>query len=235
MASPLFLLLVLARPVMAEDVSSKTENYLFAASEALHDGEPALALSLLKRARDEDPNACIVQEYLCRAYVALADAPHARDAFSAFSACMVPADEPIRQELSGLVKGIEVSAPPPVTAPPPVVAPNPVVVSAPVVETEPETHVSPLGWILAGSGAAIGIVGGVASVLYDAKGQTLVDRGDRDGYEALLPYNHAAVIVGGAGGAVAVTGVVLGVLSLTQGHAHVAVAPGRTLLVTGSF
>ena len=60
---PLLVVSVLwAAPLRAEELSLKVENYIFAASEALDDGEPALALSLLRRAKNEAPESCIVEE-----------------------------------------------------------------------------------------------------------------------------------------------------------------------------
>ncbi len=96
-------LLVASQPAWGEQVSLKVENYLFAASEALDDGEPALALSLLRRAKAEDPDCCIVQEYLCRCYAALENLDMARQSYADFVSCMKVSDEGVLAELDALI------------------------------------------------------------------------------------------------------------------------------------
>lgn len=221
------LLILASSSAQAEDVSAKTENYLFAASEALEDGEPALALSLLKRAREEDPTSCILQEYLCRTWAALGDAAHATEALSAFTGCMVSTDESIRRELVQVIAAIprtggtassEAVSPPtspptsPSTRPPPTPSPAVPSTAASPATTAPSSGGSvlrPVGWGLAGVGLLLGAGGGVASWRTWDRGELAVAERDRDTYLALLPWNHAAVIGAAAGGVVGLTGVVL--------------------------
>ena len=59
-------------------------------------------------------------------------------------------------------------------------------------------------------GAAVGVGGGVASWLTWSKGQQHVEQRELDAYQSLATLNHVAVIGGGVGGALAVTGLVVG-------------------------
>lgn len=213
----------------AEDLSLKVENYIFAASEALDDGEPALALSLLRRAKSEAPDSCIVEEYLCRCYIALGNLDMARGAQGRFVACMAVSDEGVLAELDGLIAQAEDQAP---AADEPALVlqeapPSSPATSAPVVTLAPpaEGGGGGLGWILMGSGAALGVGGGVASWLTWSQGQQHVEQRERDAYLSLATYNHAAVIGGGVGGALAVTGLVMGLSARGRSGQAVQAAP----------
>ncbi len=217
-----------AGAVAAEEVSLKVENYLFAASEALDDGEPALALSLLRRAQAEDPGCCIVDEYLCRAYLALDNLDLAREAYGSFVGCMQLSDEAVLGELDQLLQqaeqrqaegGAAISAPPaPVPAPQiasPVAAPTP---------RPPGSAGRAIGWTLLGTGAAATAAGSVGMGLSWTWGEHYVEEGQRGEYEALLPWNHAAVIGAGVGAGVLVTGLLVELAAQRRGR-QVALVP----------
>jgi hypothetical protein len=206
---PLLVVSVLwAAPLRAEELSLKVENYIFAASEALDDGEPALALSLLRRAKNEAPESCIVEEYLCRCYAALGNVDMAREAYGRFVSCMQVSDEGVLAELDALI--VQAEQQPVVPAP---ASSEPVdSVAPPVVAVVPASASGGggrVGWVLLGSGAALGVGGSVASWLTWRSGEQYVEQRQHDEYEALAPYNHLAVIGGGVGGALALTGLVV--------------------------
>ncbi len=227
---PLFVGLLSPGLVRAEDLSLKVENYIFAASEALDDGEPALALSLLRRAKAEAPDSCIIEEYLCRCYLALGNVKMAREAYGSFVTCMEVSDEGVLAELDGLIVQAEQRADAP--APEPVAEPSAPIEPAPRAEVpapspplrEPTPGGGRAGWVLLGSGAALGLGGGVASVLTWRWGEHYVEQRQQGEYESLAPYNHAAVIGAGVGGAIAVTGLVVG-LSARSRHQAVSATP----------
>lgn len=227
-------------PAWAEEISLKVENYVFAASEALADGEPALALSLLRRAKSEEPDCCIVDEYLCRCYAALGNLDMAREAYASFVGCMKVSDEGVLAELDAVIaqaseaaKALEAAQAEQAAATQQASAPATEAASAhqPVtadISTQPSQGGGgggTLGWALLGSGAAIGIGGGVASVLTWNAGQGHVEENQQAAYEGLLPWNHVAVIGAGVGGAAAVTGLVLGIRGARGKAAAVSAAP----------
>ena len=225
-AIPLLLLsLLLPGRAWAEELSLKVENYIFAASEALDDGEPALALSLLRRAKAEAPESCILEEYLCRCYLALGNVGMAREAYGRFVSCMEVSDEGVLAELDGLIEQAEDRAaePAPTAEEPAVVSAEPVPtapVAAPVVAPAASTGGGGrVGLALAGSGAALGLGCGVASVLTWRWGQHWVEERQQSRYESLAPYNHATVIGAGVGGALAVTGLVVGLSGRSRDRA----------------
>jgi hypothetical protein len=226
-ALPLLLLgSLLSGPVRAEELSLKVENYIFAASEALDDGEPALALSLLRRARAEAPDSCIVEEYLCRCYLALGNADMAREAYGRFVSCMEVSDEGVLSELDALIVQVEqqadqLPAPEPASEPAtPADSAPPAVVAAPILQSpEPASAGGRVGWVMLGSGAVVGVGGGVASLLTWRWGEHYVGERQQSEYEALAPYNHAAVIGAGVGGALAVTGLVVGLSGRSRDRA----------------
>jgi hypothetical protein len=204
-------------PVQAEDLSLKVENYIFAASEALEDGEPALALSLLRRARSEAPESCIVEEYLCRCYLALGNPDMARASYGRFVACMDVTDEGVLMELDALLAEMEAQPPaPPAPTPEEPVAEAPAMQPAPALSPAPEPGRAGggwFGWTLMGTGLAVSAGAGVASYVTGIWGEHYVEKGDQTSYEDLLPYNHAAVYGAYGGGALAVTGLVVGLVS----------------------
>ncbi len=105
----LFVLLALVAmlPARAQaQTDGKTTNYLFAASEALDDGNHELALSILEQARQDDPDNCILHEYLCRAHAGLGHLVEARKEARIFEGCMEPEDQSIHDELTVLVDGL---------------------------------------------------------------------------------------------------------------------------------
>jgi hypothetical protein len=233
LASTLALLLgAWSAPARAEDLTVKVENYIFAASEALADGEPALALSLLRRAKAEAPESCIVDEYLCRTYAAIGNAKMARESYARFAACMEVTDESVLSELDALVASLEEAPPEPIpTAPPPTPAPTPPTTSsapAPVAVVPPTpTHGYPgrgAGWAVFGTGIALGAAGSVGMGLTWSRSEGYVEQLDRDGYEALIPWNHASVIGLGVGSAVAIAGLGLELGLARRGHQTLTVA-----------
>ncbi len=213
----------------AAEISIKTENYLFAASEALEDGEPGLALSLLRRADQEDPEACIIQEYLCRCYSALEDLPRAILARDSFADCMEPADAPVLQELDSLLEQLNAQAA--------MAEPQPAE-SAPSEAPEPQAQASlPSqasttqasgtyttqgrveqarrghgGLVVMGAGGLVGIGFGVTSYVTYHQSRSMIEQGDKTSYENTLPLNHVSVILTGVGGGIAVTGLLVELL-----------------------
>ncbi len=252
---PLILLVGLASPALrAEELSLKVENYIFAATDALDDGDAELALSLLLKARDEDAEACIVEEYLCRAHAALLDVEQARAAQQRFGACMDPGDEAVLAELGELVANAERQAAlEPDAAPVAIIPledvepidgdgeaetanedvattdpataeqPQPVQPAPPVVSTPPIAAVPApaperggsgwLGWTMMGSGLVIGAGSGVAAYMTEMWGLHYIDRGKQEKYEEIQPYNHIAVYGAVGGGALALTGLVAGLVA----------------------
>jgi hypothetical protein len=228
--APLALPLLLARaaPVRAEELSLKVENYIFAASEALGDGDAALALSLLRRAKAEAPGSCIVDEYLCRAYAALGNAEMARQSYARFAACMEVTDEGVLAELDALVTGL---GSPPAAAPvaPPAPAPASVdLAPAAIGSTAAPASGYPhrgVGWALFGGGAALAAGLGATSAITWSRGEGYVEQGQQADYEALIPWNHAAVVGAGVGGGLALTGVLVEIALARHGRRAVALAP----------
>ncbi len=224
----------------AEDLSLKVENYIFAASEALDDGDPALALSLLRRAASEAPGSCIIEEYLCRCYVALGNVEMARGAYGRFAACMEVTDEGVLAELDRLiVEAEQAPATEPDPVPPPALAgtdsPPPTFPEPVPTPADPTARGGTLGWVLLGSGAVVGVAGGVGSWLSWSRGQQYIEDRDRDSYVALAPLNHAAVIGGAVGGAVAVTGLAVGIAGRSRSvQAAPWLAPSSGLGLTAS-
>ncbi|MFH1464196.1 MAG: hypothetical protein ABIO70_07405 [Pseudomonadota bacterium] len=221
-------------PARAEDLSVKVENYIFAASEALADGEPALALSLLRRAKSEAPESCIVDEYLCRTYTAIGNAKMARESYQRFAGCMEVTDEGVLSELDALVAGLEAAprepAPPAPTAPTPAPAPQITVNTPPptVVVAPAPSRGYPgrgAGWALFGTGLAAVAGGGVGMGLTWNWGEHYVERHNQEKYEELIPWNHASVIGLGVGGALALAGVGLEIGLARHGQKSVALAP----------
>lgn len=89
------------------------------------------------------------------------------------------------------------------------VAPAPVM-PQPVIT--PKRGSGPLGPVLLGGGAVLGVgFGAVAGVTY-ARSRTHLDELDRESYEDLRPLNQASIVVAGVGGGVALTGLALTVL-----------------------
>ncbi len=200
-----------ALPAASQEISLKTENYLFAASEALADGDPALALSLLKRAKEEDPGCCILDEYLCRTYVELGQLDRATGSYGDFVGCMVPSDEPIRQELEEMLSEARRNAP----------------AADPVDEDETATQVAVRhapggggggrpGLVLMGIGGAMAAGFGVTATVTHAQSQTWIEEGDQDLYDARKPLNNASVVLSAAGGGVAVIGLIVEIATAGQ-------------------
>jgi len=213
----------------AEEISLKVENYIFAASEALDDGEPALALSLLRRAKAEEPDCCILEEYLCRTYMELGNLELARQSYGNFATCMKSSDESVLQELDQLLLVAEevqrtaaaVPEPEPVA-----VAPTPAdepAVADSAEDGAPEKRGYPgrgAGWVVAGIGSAAAISFGVTARLSWQRGQEHVELGSRAAYEDLLGLNHAAVILTGVGGGLVATGVIMEIVLARRGRAR---------------
>ncbi len=253
---PLMLMATLASPALrAEELSLKVENYIFAATDALDDGDAELALSLLTKARAEAPEACIVEEYLCRAHLALGELGPAQAAHARFAACMAPEDEPVRAELASLITAAEREAaqnppPPPVAIIPleeletvaqeegaeaaPAEDPQPVEPAAPLVSAPPVAVPAPaparggsgwLGWTMMGSGLVIGAGSGVGAYMTEMWGLHYIERGKQEKYEEILPYNHLAVYGAVGGGALALTGLVAGLVATQGKQQPVSAAP----------
>jgi hypothetical protein len=229
---PILVVSSLAGEVRAEDLSLKVENYIFAASEALADGEPALALSLLRRAKSEAPDSCIVEEYLCRSYVALGNTQMAREAYGRFVSCMEVSDEGVLADLDQLIVQAEQAAalePPPVetVATPEPVPPATAVAPTPVAPAPAQVRRRGAGaaWGLMGSGAVLSAGAGVAAYMTYQWGDYYVVEGDQESYEEMALYNHAAVIGTGTGGAMVLTGFIVGVVSAARNDGAVSLGP----------
>ncbi len=267
---PLALLvgLALSPAVRAADtLSPRVENYIFAVSEALADGQPALALSLLEQARAEAPESCLLEEYLFRCHAALGDLEQAQASHGRFVACMQPEDRGILVELDSLLaqaehaarqapdepvvadgpeepavadgpeepeptEGPELSEEPeepelsetagPAVEPAPVAPPTPVV---PSVAPATRGGAAGLGWTMLGSGLTISAGATVAAYLSYEWGQHYINRGKQEKYERALLYNHLAVYGAAGGGAVALTGLVVGAVSSARRDQAVSTAP----------
>jgi len=195
-------------PAAAGEISLKTENYLFAASEALADGDPALALSLLKRAKEEDPDCCIVDEYLCRTYVDLGQLDRATESYSDFVGCMESTDESIRQELEELVSEARRN--------PAVVDPGEVDSGDGLSRGRGGRHTgggrtvpARPGLVMAGVGGGVAAGFGVTATVTFVQSRVWLEQGDQEQYEARKPLNNAAFVATAVGGGVAIVGLIV--------------------------
>jgi len=198
------LLLAWPAPAACEEISLKTENYLFAASEALADGDPALALSLLRRAKTEDPGCCIIDEYLCRTYAELGQLDRATDSYTDFVACMEPSDEPVRQELEEALAEARRTAPPPE---PTVEEPDEPTVAERVAQAR--SNRGRPGLVIMGIGGAMAAGFGITAGVTHGQGQNWIEGGEQELYEARKPLNNASVVLSAAGGGVALVGLII--------------------------
>jgi len=196
-----------ALPAADGEVSLKTENYLFAATEALDDGDPALALSLLKRAKTEDPECCILDEYLARTYAELGELDRATEAYTDFVGCMEPSDEPIRQELEELLGEVRRSAPAEVD---PDDDPGTSPIGSTRVERAPRIrrgNARP-GLVVAGIGGGLAAGFGATATITFVQSRQWIEQGDRELYDARRPLNNVTFIAAAASGGVALAGLI---------------------------
>jgi len=206
------LLFCISAPAAGEEISLKTENYLFAASEALADGDPALALSLLKRAKAEDPGCCIVDEYLCRTYTQLGQLDRATESYSDFVGCMESSDEPVRQELEEALAEARRNQPAPDED-------DAGVADAPAGGPAPRTGASGgghPGLVIMGIGGAMAAGFGITATVTHVQSQTWIEDGDQELYEARKPLNNASVVLSAAGGGVAVIGLIIEIATASK-------------------
>lgn len=224
----LVVLLAFARPSAAGEISLKTENYLFAASEALDDGDPALALSLLRRAKEEDPDCCIIDEYLCRTHIDLGQVDRATESYAAFVGCMEPSDEPVRGELEELLAEARSRAPDPPADP----DPDDVVTPSVRGRTGGGGGGRP-GLAMAGIGGGMAAGFGVTATVIFVQSRQWIEQGDRELYEARRPLNNASAVVAAVGGGIAIVGLIADMATARQRTGEAAVASPIPTLAPG--
>lgn len=223
------LLYALPAPAAAGEISLKTENYLFAASEALADGDPALALSLLRRAKEEDPDCCIVDEYLCRTYVDLGQLDRATESYSDFVGCMESSDDPIREELEELLA--EARRNPPT-----------VEVETGIAESgdtsggsgrragTARTGGARPGLVVAGIGGGLAAGFGVTATVTFVQSRVWIEQGDQASYEARKPLNNVSLVVASAAGGVALVGLIID-MATARGRSGTAITGERVPII----
>lgn len=217
-------------PATAGEISLKTENYLFAASEALADGDPALALSLLRRAKEEDPDCCIVDEYLARTYTELGQLDRATESYADFVGCMEPSDEPIREELEELLAEARRN--------PPDVVPDGDGGGVPLRDAGGTRTVNRggttanggrPGLVVAGIGGGVAAGFGVTATVTFVQSRVWLEQGDRETYEARKPINNVSLVLASVGGGIALVGLIADMA--TSGRRADARATGERLPV----
>jgi hypothetical protein len=224
--------LACARPAVAGEISLKTENYLFAASEALDDGDPALALSLLRRAKAEDPDCCILDEFLCRTHIELGQLDRATDSYGDFVGCMESSDEPVRQELEGLLAEAKRN-PAPTDPDPDGSTPGAGDPSAVTRGGARDGGGGRPGLVMAGVGGGVAAGFGVTATVIFVQSRVWIEQGDRETYEARKPLNNTSAVIAAAGGGIALVGLIIDMATARQragtattGDRIPAIAPG---------